>query len=205
MHRSGGSRWRLSESDPFDLAFALYVRDATGLDGPHVGGFAVARLEGPVPAWAADVPAVFRDHLAEQWERWWAELLAQRSDTARGPEDGPSGWVDAPDVAGTAGAPELQRVQRELFPAAHRWRGARRPTTDAADRDRLLMPTRLVSELEREIGRPARAFSYTVETLPLEGDLVRDLSPTRVLVSQRRIADADAYAEVLRPRLARLV
>ena len=195
----------MSESDPFDLAFALYVRDATGLDGPHADPFVIAKLVGPVPAWAADVPATFRDRLAEQWERWWAELLAGRSDEVLGPEGGPSGSVDAPDFIGSAGEPELQRVQRELFPEAHRWRGLRRPTLDAADRDRLLMPTRLVAELEREIGRSARDFSFAVETLPLDGDLVRDLSPTRLLVGQRLTTDADAYAAVLRPRLVRLV
>ncbi len=195
----------MSESDPFDLAFALYIRDATGLNGPHGDELDVARLEGPVPPWRADVSVTFRERLAEQWERWWAELLARRSDDVCGPEDGPSGWVDAPDFAGSAGDPELQRAQRELFPDAHRWRGFRRPKLVPADLDRLLAPTRLVAELEREIGRPARAFSFAVETLPLDGVLVRDLSPTRLLVDQRLTNDSGAYVEVLRPRLARLV
>jgi len=191
MHFGPGPSWQLSITDPFDLFFALYVREAVGIPGPP-----------DVPVLAAPVPAVplawtegQRAACGDQWSRWWSSLVTDRWQGSA--DTGP----DGPDFAATVGAPELQAAQRVFFRPALAWRRSSRLGDWSMGPRVSMVPTELVHEIEREIGRRAHPFRYWIEVLPVREALVRDLSTTRLLLSESIATDFDALRAVLRPRL----
>jgi len=66
------------------------------------------------------------------------------------------------------------------------------------------MVSRLVDDIEREIGHQTRPFDYRVDVVPVQGQWFQDLSRTSLLVSEELITDSDAYRDVLWPRLTAL-
>ena len=195
MRFGPGPSWQLSISDPFDLFFALYVRDATGI----VAADDVPSLTPPVPGRATTSSERQRAALTEQWTAWWTTLLADQADE-RG-----RGGVDEPDFSSTVDAPELRTAQQTVFRPACAWRSANRFNERHSDVTAALMPTHLVAELEREAGRTAPPFSYSVDVIPADGAWLLDLSPTRLLLSENLYADTGSFREVLRPRLTALI
>jgi hypothetical protein len=197
MRRGSGPGWQLSVSDPWDLCFALYVRDALGLVDDRYPPLTPA-----VPVW--DVPGrpeELRGAAARQWREWWARLLGLR---LSGPVDSGLG---GPDFAETSGA-ELREAQQTHFRPARRWRRehpwSRRREPGTVPHDAALLETHLVSEIEQALGRRVEPFSFAVEVIPTAGRRYWDLSPTHLIVSEELHGDTDSYRDVLRPRLTRL-
>ena len=105
----------------------------------------------------------------------------------------------------TIGARELRAAQQAVLRPACAWRSANRWDERHSDETAALMPTHLVAELERAAGHRAPPFVYAVEVIPADGAWCRDLSPTRVLLSENLYSDTEAFRKTLRPRLAALM
>lgn len=209
MRLGPGPSWLLHLSDPDDLVFALYVRDAcrltaAGDDVPHLTPDVALTLTSSVTD-AAVLPA--------QWEAWWSALLSNR---ARGQSwygtfvsEQLGGQSDSRDPTGLLpiGA-ELRQAQEALLRPARNWRAEHRFERRRAPRlvphEVSLLETYLVKDIESDIGRKARPFEYHVEALPVRGRWFRDLSSSALLISEELLADTDAYRDVLRPRLTAL-
>lgn len=204
------SSWSLSEDDPADLTFALYVRDACGL---RAAGDDVPPLTPEVPTTIALPRTDTATLLRRQWDAWWTALLTDRSTAQRwywaflGEQSGEPTGGDASGGLLPIGA-ELSRAQQEMVLPARRWRSAhpvgRRRAPDRVPRDDSLTVTRLVEDIESEIGHQARAFDYRVEVVPVQGRWFQDLSANALLVSEGLITDSDTYRDILRPRLTAL-
>jgi hypothetical protein len=189
-----GQSWQLSTSDPFDVFFALYVRDAAGI--VEAGG--IPPLAPPVPRSSTAYSGRPQSALKEQWTAWWTALLTDRTD-----EVGRRG-VDEPDFSSTVAAPELRAAQQAVLGPACEWRSANRFHARHLDRTAALMPTRLVEDIERETGREAPPFAYSLEVVPVDGVWSWDISENRALLSESLYADTAAFRQALRPRLAAL-
>ena len=194
MHFGPGPSWRITMDDPFDLLFALYVRDAVGV----VGTEDVPPLAGTVARWSPSWSTAQEAEFAAQWVTWWTALLANR------PHHGATLFVGEPEFSGTVGAPELREAQRALVRHAHEFRSGNRRARLQVGPTVGMMPTDLVREIEGEIGRRAQPFAYTVEVVPTQGARYWALSRTGLLVSDALCSDPVAFREVLRPRLTAL-
>jgi hypothetical protein len=195
MRIGSGPSWQIRISDPFEIFFALYVRASAGL----VGAEDVPPLTPAVHGWSTMSSERQTAVLTEQWMKWWTALFAAPSDGAR------HGGTDGPDFPLTIGAPELRAAQQAVLRPACDWRSANRWDEGHSDETAALMPTHLVAELERETGRHAPPFVYEVEVIRVDGAWCRDLSPTRVLLSENLSSDTEAFRETLRPRLTALL
>lgn len=203
--------WTLSEDDPADLTFALYVRDACGL---RTAGDDVPPLTPQVHttlAWPGTDTATL---LRSQWDAWWRALLSDRAIAQDwywaflSEQCGESARGDASVGLLPIGG-ELSRAQRDLVLPASSWRSAhpferRRAPERACRGDDSVMVSRLVHDIESQIGHPARPFEYFVDVVPVQGRWFQHVSATALLVSEGLITDSDAYREVLRPRLTAL-
>ncbi|WP_127128593.1 hypothetical protein [Georgenia sp. SYP-B2076] len=201
MRTGSEASWEVTFIDPADLFFALYVRDAAGLG--DVGD--APPLDGPVPRWRPAPPwsRTQRDAAGRQWRLWWTTLLDHR------PDDGAAG-IDGPDFPTSTGTPELHAAQVATYHDALRWQSVREAqaeaygtgTTFTALRAMGMLP--LVKEIEARLGRPASAFSYVVEVIPVRGKRFWDLGVEHLLISDELGMDLESLADVLRPRLAAL-
>ena len=210
MSLAPGSSWSLSEDDPADLTFALYVRDACGL---RAAGDDVPPLTPEVPTTMALPGRHTATLLRGQWDSWWTALLTDRSTAQRwywaflGEQLGEPTGGDASGGLLPIGA-ELSRAQQEMVLPARRWRSAhpvgRRRAPGPVPRDDSLMVTCLVDDIESEIGHRARAFDYRVEVVPVQGRWFQDLSANALLVSQELLTNSDTYRDLLRSRLTAL-
>jgi hypothetical protein len=193
MHVGPGQSWRVSVSEPFDLLFALYVRDAVGIAGTEDA----PPLAGTVARWSPSWSSTQRAEFAAQWVTWWTALLANRPHEA-------SPLVGESEFSTTRGAPELREAQQALVRRAHEFRSGNRRAAWQVGPTVGMMPTDLVREIEGEIGRRAQPFAYTVEVVPTQGARHWALSRTGLLVSDALCSDPVAFREVLRPRLTAL-
>lgn len=210
MRLAPRSSWLLSEDDPADLIFALYVRDACGL---RAAGDDVPPLAPDVPTTMASPEADTATLLRRHWDAWWTALLSDRSTGQRwywaflSEQFGEPTGGDASGGLLPIGA-ELSRAQHDLMLPARNWRSAhpvgRRRGPERVPRDGSLMVSRLVDDIEREIGHQTRPFDYRVDFVPVQGQWFQDLSRTSLLVSEELITDSDAYRDVLWPRLTAL-
>lgn len=140
MRESDGTSWRFSEDVPEVAHLALYVRDAVALEVPGTDGLP-PRLDGPVPDRSDVLADGDRPATAEQWRRWWADLVAATAgahatppdptatpqDHARMAREALAGVLpDPPDFAALAGAPELQRAVAATFTEGTRYVERRR-------------------------------------------------------------------------------
>jgi hypothetical protein len=149
MHTKGS--WSISENLGRSLVLALYVRDALGLvDASPV---AVPPLVPAVPL-AESVEGDVRS-----WRAWLALLLADgATDDALGPLLAPL---------------ELVPAVTALRADAEAWCAERK--TEHIDRfqrqtrEQRLAITRLVAEVERDLGRRAAQFTFTITTVPVAG------------------------------------
>ena len=195
MRFGPGPSWQMSISDPFDLFFALYVRDTADI----VGAEDIAALGPAVPRWSATHSERETAALTEQWSTWWTALLTDRT------EEAVRGRVGEPGFSSTVGAPELRAAQEAVFRPACAWRNANRFDQRNSDHTAAMMPTYLVAEIEQEARRKAPPFSYWVDVIPADSAGCWDLSPTRVLLTENLYGDTAAFRETLRPRLTALM
>jgi hypothetical protein len=195
MRLGSGPSWQINTSDPFDLFFALYVRDTAGLAGADD----VPSLTPPVPAWSPAHPDSQKAALTEQWRTCWSSLVADPRD------ERDRGGLDPPDFSATVAAPELRAAQQAVFSVACTWRSENRFDARHSDAAAAMMPTHLVAELEREAGRQAPPFAYSADVVPVDGRWFLDLSPTWLLLSENLHSDTESFRDVLRPRLLALM
>jgi hypothetical protein len=187
MHLETGLSWRIDVRDPFDLFFALYVRDSLGL----VGHEPLPQLSAPVPRW--EVPRSARlDALGVEWLAWWKSLLAERSGASS------SNSLEGP-IRGLG--IELRDAQEALMWPAQRWRATNEWQGLAAAS---MVPIEVVREIESSMGRQARPFTYSLDVLPVAAPYVFDASEHRALISEAECTDPGVLAGVLRSRVAPL-
>ncbi|HEX6357253.1 hypothetical protein [Actinophytocola sp.] len=180
--------WRVDRRDEGSIDLALYVRDALALSDdvqPVVPNL--------TPSVAVTVPAgVDRNTVVEEWPGWWADLLQWCRDQG---EHDPSEPVD--DIAPALDGRPALRVALEVFkePAArHRTaanRARARPTSNV---------TRVVKELEQELGREAKPFHLVITEVSVNEPMWAPLTPTHVLASVG-FTDTEAARPVLRKTL----
>jgi hypothetical protein len=187
MHVEPGPSWRVDVRDPFDLFFALYVRESLGL----VGVEPLPRLSAPVPRWPG-VRGARLDAVDGEWRAWWTALLAGRSGA-------PSTESREGPVRGVGR--ELRDVQDALISPARRWRAANGWQGLAAAS---MVPVDVVRDIESAMGRHARPFAYALDVLPVAAPFLLDASEHRALLSEAECADPDVLAQVLTGRVARL-
>jgi hypothetical protein len=187
MHLETGLSWRIDVRDPFDLFFALYVRDSLGL----VGDEPLPRLSAPVPRWEVARSARL-DALAVEWRAWWTSLLAERSGASSSRSlEGPIGGLGI----------QLRDVQEALMAPARRWRAAHEWQGLAGAS---MVPIDVVREIESSTGRQVRPFTYSLDVVPVAAPYVLDASEHRALISEAECTDSAVLAGVLRSRVAPL-
>ncbi len=184
----------------------MYVRDVAGLS---VAG-APPRL---VPSVTADPTARVPAAAAQEWGRWWQELLAVGDRDAEAMQRAASMGEDL--LAPPADLNALRPLMDQFGPEARRWAGERRREAHlraegtAAPRARggpdPLLVTRLVAEMERAAGRSARPFVFRVDVLPVDGTWWTVHTPTHLLVGQEVPEDPAAWRDLLREKLTPLV
>lgn len=155
MHTEGS--WLMRESHGYGPQVALYIRDTVGLAYDMVPPLApaVARASGEPPT-EADLHA---------WSVWFTSLLtAEVSDV---PDD-PLGLLLA-----TGPTRRLGTAAAELFETAEAWCRAReadhRKNFLAQKHDQRVAVTRLVAEVERDLGRRAAPFTFNLTILAVAG------------------------------------
>jgi hypothetical protein len=207
MQVAGRPSWRFEEKDGGDLHFALFARDAAGLNVPS----------------APDIPppltAAFDQQLAppsaaaaSQWAIWWRRLIRFQAgeivpSRRRGPGDDLHAWLtemrerhlavfDPPDFASLASTPELQAVATETFPDAHRLpRGESRIPPGAFD----YQVVRAAAEAAcREFGVSPDKIDGAVQVLEVQGAWSFLAGPGYALCSSAVAADPQAAAQLLR-------
>jgi hypothetical protein len=207
MQVAGTKSWAMATDEPSMLLFALHVRDASGLrpqSEPQVPELEPAVL-GPVGA-PPDVLTA-----SKQWDAWWKQLL-----------DGGGFWPEhvdprdfgtirrdpavaklyywpaqfaLPDYPGLDGSPELQSLARAQHAAALAWAAARKLEWEALEtsRSRAGLEGRIVRDIERTLGRPARPFRLDLRLLPVAAAYVWRTSKDRALMSLRMYRDRAGY------------
>ncbi|MCU7824220.1 hypothetical protein [Kitasatospora sp. DSM 101779] len=175
MTAMSGAPWSVSLDYSHDAAFALAIRDALGIAGPH-GLPPVA----PPPELVVD-PATSADEAGAAWQRWWDRILPP---TGRG-ETGSPVLPDAP----------LDRVVTENFGALHAWSAARKREVARAT-----SPTRAVPrirdflrEYEQATGVRPAGFRLSVTALPVAGSVFLPLGGERIAVSIALLSDRAEY------------
>lgn len=167
MNFPGDSTWTISNNDSH--TFALYVRDALGIDTPTAAS--IPPLHPPVPRSGLPVPHGF----ADAWDRWW---------------EGSHGTPRLPDLW----PPSLPE---ELWIAYSQWRDPTGPeATRIRDQVRRTFGQsihELVTDLERELGhRPV--FCLELVQIPVEGQYWRRLTKDTVLVSDGLMSSRNLIA-----------
>lgn len=156
MNFPGDSTWSISSDDSH--TFALYVRDAFGIETPTAAS--IPPLRPAVPRSELTVPHGF----ADAWDRWW--------DRAHGTPRLPDVWPPS--------------LPKELFAAYSQWNDPTSPESRRI-RDhvrRTFGPSinELVTDLEQELGHRL-VFSLHLVQIPVAGQFWRRLTKDTVLVS----------------------
>jgi hypothetical protein len=198
-------------SEPYDEA--LWIRAAEHLDVP-AGGIVPGPLDiEPLPAPSGGPPG----DLVAGWLGWWQALaqspqwpppqaidLADELWLAAGPPP-PAVQFLPPDFPGLARWPALQRTVAQRWPEANRWHNQRKIAGISARRQRLRSApeSRLVAEVERELGRRVPPFDVEFIVVPVRDTEIRQLTGTRYLVPEAVFAGAQ-WTEWLRALVVRL-
>jgi hypothetical protein len=190
MRLSGTSSWRVAiGGDPL-VDCALWIRDTERLpvaDDPLVPG--PADLDHPPgPISTSD------DALGAEWLGWWFSLVAPER-RLHAPVFDAEPAYGTPDPLGLAPYPALAAVVARRWPEAMRW--TRR------HRARSMMVGQVVTEVERDLGRPVAPFSVEFIMLPVRDEVIRQVSQVRFLVPDPAVA-GPGWTDWLRDLFTRL-
>jgi len=192
---------------PENLVIGLFVRDVAGLKTSHTWlphcspGVARANGEGSAEA-------------AHQWDLWWDKSL---STSWNGPDQSQEQlagmWWREPDFESLESAPALQEIVARHFDDARQWATDRkqehlelmigtpdpRPFHRGRRGGRGLFETRLVSGLERDLGRRAQPFELRITVIPVAGKELWQLDPNHVLLTDELLRDSVEYRRRITP------
>lgn len=185
--RTEGSSWVMRESHGYDLHEALYIRDTEGLVYDMVPPL------DPVVARVSDEPPTEDDLHA--WRNWFTCLLADEASDE--PED--------PFVLLLATGPtrRLRTAAIERSNASAAWCRAReadhrRNFLDRKHRQRVHI-SRLVAEVERDLGRRAAPFTFNLTVLAVAGAWSHRARHDLLLLSMETRYDETQLRAVLTP------
>ena len=213
MREAGRTSWRIGFDEPQPLVIGLFVRDVAGLKSRHVW------LPHAVPA----TPRANGDGLedaARQWDQWWdSALLFDWTMEGQSQEQLAALWWTPPDFESLRPTPALQAVVAEHFYAAVAWSKDRRrehvelmvgtpdprPFHRGRSGGRGPVETRLVADLERNLGRRARPFQLRITEIPGAGKELWQLDPHHVLLTDELLRDSVEYRVRITPVLQALL
>jgi hypothetical protein len=193
----GRSSWRIGIDVPWDLHFALYVRDAAALarDGDLPGS-----LSRP-PLRVGAVPSQGASEVADAWSRWWTMLLDENKDQAARPQRRAVdvAHFDPPDFDALSAELGLRALCRLVWPAfLDWWAPPERPWWRKEIIDSSPVPIGdLVRAIERQVGRSARPFSLRIHILEAAGRHVIRRSPQYLVMTAETWCDHDVARPVL--------
>jgi hypothetical protein len=212
VQEAGQPSWRIEFDEPQPLVIGLFVRDVAGLRSRS--------------AWLPHcVPATTRangegsEEAARQWDLWWERSL---SNNWNGPDQSQEQlaamWWLPPDFESLHSTPALQEVVARHFSDARQWARDRKkeyvelmigtPDPRPFHRGRPgrgLDETKLVADLERNLGRRARPFQLQITEIPVAGKELWQLDPHHVLLTAELLRDSDEYRGRITPVLQTLL
>jgi len=197
MRFDSSPSWRVGEDMAWPLAVALYIRDVLRL--PVTVPFFVPPLSPAVPEQFPVTSPDLDDALADEWELWFADLLANHLDMPRG---GSIQYFSLWDRA-----PGLRDAVEKHFESAAAAAGLAFDGyfhTVVVDKTLGMSMTRLVAAIERELGHRAAPFHLDVRVLPVEGEWIYRSGLNQVLVSETTRKDPAALRRLLGPIIAEL-
>jgi hypothetical protein len=154
---------------------------------------------------------------AEAWLSWWEALTRKPRSPSGGVADlaaelklmagppPPEVLFFPPDFPGLAHWPVLARVVARRWPEANRWHTQRKIAGVSGLRRRppSARESRLVAEVERELGRRVPPFDLEFTLLPVRDREIRQLAATRYLVPETVYGGSD-WIEWLRALVLRI-
>lgn len=204
--------WQIGIDEPPALVIGLFVRDVAGLKSRHTWlphcAPAIAPADGEGSAEAA-----------HQWDLWWDRSLSNNWNVPdQSQEQLAAMWWFPPDFESLQSAPALQEIVARHFDNARQWGRDRKQehielmigTPDPrpfhrGQKGRGLIETRLVADLERNLGRRARPFQLRITEIPVAGRELWRLDPHHVLVTAELLRDSDEYRRRITPVLQALL
>jgi hypothetical protein len=206
VREAGRTSWCIGIDEPQPLVIGLFVRDVAGLTSRHVwlphSVPAIPRANGEGP-----------EDAARQWDLWWDRaLLSDWTMEGQSQEQLGALWWTPPDFDSLRSTPALQAVVARHFSDAVAWSGDRKrehvdlmigtPDPRPFHRGRSgrgLVETRLVADLERNLGRRARPFQLRITEIPVDGKELWQLDPHHVLLTAELLRDSDEYRRHITP------
>lgn len=212
MREAGRTSWRIGIDEPQPLVIGLFVRDVAGLTSRH------AWLPPAVPA-TPRANGKGPEDAARQWDLWWDRaLLFDWTMDGQSQEQLGALWWTPPDFDSLQSAPALQEVVARHFSDAVAWSRDRKrehvelmigtPDPRPFHRGRSgrgLVETKLVADLERNLGRRARPFQLRITEIPVAGKELWQLDPHHVLLTAELLSDSDEYRRRITPVLQALL
>ncbi|WP_179389161.1 hypothetical protein [Psychromicrobium silvestre] len=203
MHHTGGPGWRITVDISAPLLIALYLRDASGLNGAGVPLLSAVHPQvKAVEPYQLTHQVGGMESLRFEWEQWWAQLLGNFP-------GGPPELVP-PDFNEFAGNPALQRVLQAHFGAALNWSRERiaeyrQLASRRETMGELKILAQLVQDRELELGRNARDFTLSIVELPLFEPRAWFMEPNRLVMSQSLLDDPEIFRSYVQPVVEMLV
>jgi len=187
LNTSASWQMRISRWDQV-YAWALWIRAAERIDVPAGGP-----VPGPLdidtpPEPSVDANSQLANELADGWREWWVGLVRALHPRQVYVDYGPL------EFEGIAGHPGLHRVVRRRWREAEQWHRARKASAPPPSP----VNNEVVSDVERELGRPVRPFVLSFLLLPVTDDEIRPLPGDRYLVPEH-VYDGPEWRDWLRP------
>jgi hypothetical protein len=212
VREAGRTSWRIGIDEPQPLVIGLFVRDVSGLTSSHVW------LPHSVPA-TPRANGEGSEEAARQWDLWWDRaLLFDWTMEGQSQEQLGALWWTPPDFDSLRSTPALQAVVARHFSDAVAWSRDRKrehvelmigtPDPRPFRRGRSgrgLVETRLVADLERNLGRRARPFQLRINKIPVAGKELWQLDAHHVLLTAELLRDSDEYRRHITPVLQALL
>jgi len=212
VREAGQTSWRIGIDEPQPLVIGLFVRDVAGLKSRHVW------LPHAVPA-TPRANGEGSEDAARQWDLWWDRALQfDWTMDGQSQERLAALWWTPPDFDSLRSTPALQAVVARHFSDAVAWSRDRKlehvelmigtPDPRPFHRGRSgrgLVETRLVADLERNLGRRARPFQLRITEIPVAGKELWQLDPHHVLLTAELLRDSDEYRRHITPVLQALL
>ena len=206
MHQAGQLSWRIAIDEPQPLVIGLIVRDVAGLTSRHVW------LPPAAPATPCANGEGSEDG-ARQWDLWWDRSISNNWNARdQSQEQLAAMWWTPPEFDSLQWAPALQEVVARHFSDARQWARDRKqehvelvigtPDPRPFHRGRSgrgLVETRLVADLERDLGRRAQPFQLRITEIPVAGKELWQLEPCHVLITAGLLGDSDEYRRLMTP------
>lgn len=200
MQRVGGifgrqapPSWRMREDLTWPLTLALYIRDVLKL--PATAPFFIPPLVPWVPEripFTGPEPDIV---LADEWQAWFSELLADPLEIPRGAS------IDYFSLGGRA--PGFQNMVELYFApasaAASNAHEAHFKHFQANIKEDGPVLTKLVRSIEKELGHKSAPFELNLKILPVEGFWLHRTGVHQVLVSEGARNDLHHLRRLLGP------